>query len=287
MNVTDEKLWVESAQERGVESFYGTGVEHYANFHNGYLNFGLWENGITDYVKAAENLVHRMGTMLDLNQASRLLDVGSGMGTQDIYLYENFKPESIDSLDVTWKHVQHGRRRAREAGMAEHVRFHHGTATKMPFADASFTHLLSIEAPEHFDTREKFLHEASRVLVPGGVIAISDYSLKKEPRTLLEKFIVGTARRVWRVPEVNVHSKEIYQEKMERAGFVNVEIEEVGANVIPGYYFEQRRPEVIKELTKIRGFVAGRLGVVIDVAVYQAFKQGVMEYILVRGEKRN
>jgi erythromycin 3''-O-methyltransferase len=285
MNATDQKQWVESAHERGVENFYGTGVEHYANFHNGYLNFGLWDNGITDYVKAAENLVHRMGTLLGLNEASKLLDVGSGMGTQDIYLFQNFAPQSIDSLDVTWKHVQHARRRAQEAQIEDRVRFHHGTATAMPFDDASFTHLLSIEAPEHFDTREKFLYEASRVLEPGGVIAISDYSLKKQPRTLLEKFLVGSARRLWRVPEVNVHSVEVYQEKMERAGFVNVEIEEVGASVIPGYYFEQRRPEVIKELTEIRGFVAGRLGVVIDVAVYQAFKQGLMEYILVRAEK--
>ena len=34
------------------------------------------------------------------------------MGTQDIYLLKNFAPQSIDGLDVTWKHIEHGRRRS-------------------------------------------------------------------------------------------------------------------------------------------------------------------------------
>src|SRR5580765_338629 len=123
MSKPERKLWGASAHERKVENLYAGGVENYANWHNGYLNFGLWENGITDYIKAAENLVHRMGTILGLNETSKLLDVAPGMGTQDIYLLENFAPFSIDGLDVTWKHIEHGRRRAREANAEDRVAF--------------------------------------------------------------------------------------------------------------------------------------------------------------------
>ena len=281
----ERRVWGETAHERNVENFYGRGVEKYGDYHDGYLNFGLWDEGITDYVAAAENLVERMGALLGLDEGSRLLDVACGMGTQDVYLMRRFNPERIDGLDVTWKHIAHGRRRARDAGLEGRLQFHHGTATQIPFPEENFTHLLSIEGPVHFDTREAFMREAFRVLVPGGVFALSDYSLKREPRNVLERTILGATMRLWQVPRENADTVERYAEKMRRSGFQNVEIEEVGPKVIPGYYFEQRRPETIKELAKIRGFVAGRLGGIIDIVLYRAFKMGLIGYILVRAEK--
>ncbi|HLN98581.1 MAG TPA: class I SAM-dependent methyltransferase [Pyrinomonadaceae bacterium] len=283
MSNTERKLWSASAHERKVENLYAGGVENYANWHNGYLNFGLWEEGITDYIKAAENLVRRMGTILGLDETSTLLDVAPGMGTQDIYLLQNFSPLSIDGLDVTWKHIEHGRRRAREVKAEERVRFHHGTAIELPFPDQNFTHVLSIEGPEHFDTREKFLHEARRVLRPGGVIAMADFVVKNPPRNAFEKFVAEAARKLWQVPRANVYSGEVYRHKMEAAGFGDVEIQEIGASVIPGYYFEQMRPETIKAISKIRGFALARLGLLLDVAVYRGFTMGLLEYVLVRG----
>ena len=283
MSKAERKLWKASAHERKVENLYSGGVENFADWHNGYLNFGLWENGIADYIKAAENLVHRMGSILGLNETSKLLDVAPGMGTQDIYLLNNFAPQSIDGLDVTWKHIEHGRRRSREAGAEDRVRFHHGTAIELPFPDGSFTHVLSIEGPEHFDTREKFLHEARRVLQPGGVIAMADFIVKNPPRNPIEKLVAEAARKLWQVPRANVYSGEVYQLKMKAAGFEKVEIEEIGASVIPGYYSEQMRPETIRAISKIRGFALGRLGLLLDIAVYRGFTMGLLEYVLVRG----
>ena len=283
MSKPERKRWSARAHERKVENLYSGGVENFADWHNGYLNFGLWENGIADYIKAAENLVHRMGSILGLDETSKLLDVAPGMGTQDIYLLKNFGPHSIDGLDVTWKHIEHGRRRSREAEAQDRVRFHHGTAIELPFPDGSFTHVLSIEGPEHFDTREKFLHEASRVLQPGGVIAMADFIVKNPPRNPIEKLVAEAARKLWQVPRANVYSGEVYSQKMQAAGFERVEIEEIGASVIPGYYCEQMRPETIRAISKIRGFALARLGLLLDVAVYRGFTMGLLEYVLVRG----
>ncbi len=286
MSQAERKKWSAGAHERKVENLYSGGIENYADWHNGYLNFGLWEDGITDYIKAAENLVHRMGTILGLNENSKLLDVAPGMGTQDIYLSQNFSPRSIDGLDVTWGHIEHGRRRAREARVEDRVQFHHGTAIELPFPDGTFTHVLSIEGPEHFDTRENFLHEANRVLQPGGVIAMADFIVKNPPRNLIEKLVAEAARKLWQVPRANVYPAEVYRRKMLEAGFENVQIQEIGASVIPGYYFEQMRPETIRAISKIRGFALARLGLLLDIAVYRGFTMGLLEYVLVRGVRR-
>lgn len=282
----DERVtWGSDSHERKVERFYDHGVTRYADFHQGYLNFGLWEEGIKEYVEAAENLVKRLGKLLGLGQESQLLDVACGMGTQDVFLAQTFQPKSIDAVDLTWNHLQHGVRRAKEACMENCVQFHHGTAVALPFPDNHFTHVMSVEGPEHFDTREKFMHEARRVLKPGGVFAVSDYTLKRPPQTRFERLVVAAARKFWQVPRENVHSKEVYAEKLEGAGFRNITIEEIGALVIPGYFWNQMRPDVRKSLRKIRGVVSERFGIILDQLVYRAFTMGLMEYVLVRAEK--
>ncbi len=286
MSASERKLWEKSAHESRVENFYGVGAERFEEYHDGYLNFGLWDEGIKDFVPAAENLVRHVGELAELNGESRVLDVACGMGTQDVYFLRHFAPAHIDGLDVTWKHIEQGRKRTREAGFGEdRVQFHHGTATELPFPDDTFTHVIGIEGPVHFPTREKFMREAHRVLKPGGTIALSDYTLKRPPRTLVEKSVTEFTRRIWNVPRENMDSLESYRAKMERSGFVNVEFEEAGERVIPGYYFEQRRPETIKELTKLRGFVAGRLGGIIDIMLYKTYRRGLIDYIFVRASK--
>ncbi len=281
----EQKRWLRRTHERKVENFYGRGAERYTDFHNGYLNFGLWDNGIKDYVAAAENLVRRLGEIARLNPDSRLLDVACGMGTQDIFLLRHFAPSQIDAVDVTWKHVEHGRRRARQFGCEDRVQFHHGTATELRFPASTFTNVISIEGPVHFDSRERFMKEALRVLKPGGVLAMSDYILKRRPRGLVEKLTVDAGRRMWKIPLANMDSAKDYQAKLARAGFTNIELNEIGAQVIPGYYFEQMKPETIRALSRIRGRVRTRLGLIIDKTAYRIFNLGLLEYVFVSAEK--
>jgi len=285
MRRMDRKTWSIDSHERAVEGFYATGAENFGDFHGGYLNFGLWENGNDDYLRAAENLVLRIGTLLDLDGSSRVLDVAPGMGPQDVLLYKKFGGPRIDALDATWKHVEHGRRRAREHGIEDRVVFHHGSATAVPFADETFSHVMSIEGPEHFNTRERFFDEAYRVLKPGGVMALSDYTLGRPLRSSLDRAVIGLTCRVWKVPRVNVWTTAEYRERLAAHGFGRVEVREVGALVIPGYYREQRRKEVRTELARIRGFVGGRLGQAIDHILIWAYRRRLVEYILVRAEK--
>jgi hypothetical protein len=62
-------------------------------------------------------------------------------------------------------------------------------------------------------------------------------------------------------------------------------MQEIGALVIPGYYFEQMRAESIRAISRIRGWTLARLSLLLDIAVYRGFTMGLVEYVLVRGER--
>lgn len=278
--------WDESTHEHKVTKFYAHGVENFDDFHGGYLNFGLWENGNKDYLVAAETLVKRLGEMLKLNDESHLLDVACGMGGQDVVLASNFPLKKITAFDLMFEHLEHARKRIEKAGLMHKIETRQGTATKLPFSENTFTHILCIEGIVHFDTREKFFLECNRVLREGGRVVFSDYVAKKEPSNALETFILKLVTKVWNIPFENADTPERYKRKLEASGFRDVVVHCVGEKVIPGYCEEQNRPECIAELVRIRGFFAGRIGHVIDHILEWAYNKGLIDYVLVEANKK-
>lgn len=280
-----QKIWPPKSHEAKVEKFYSSGAENYGDFHGGYLNFGLWENGITDYVQAAETMVRTLCQMSGVNQQSYLLDVACGMGAQNIYIYDTFGCR-MEAIDVTWKHIAAGQHRVRERGLEHKLSLRHETATKLPFPDETFTQVISVEGPQHFNTRVNFLKEARRVLKPNGRIAVSDFVLKREPKGFGDRFFLEMARRLWHVPLANRETPETYGKTVERNGFKDIVIRRIGDLSIPGYFFEQRKKETLDALKKIRGRLITWGGMIIDSAVYKAYRNGLIEYLLVSATKK-
>lgn len=283
--MSGRRRWAAGSHEASVERFYSRGVHGRTDIHRGYLNFGLWEDGVEEYVDAAENLVERVGKLAGLGPASRVLDVGCGFGTQDLHLQRCFGPLDLVGIDVTWSHVDGARRAAAAREEGRGCRFHHGSATELPFGDGAFTHVIGIEGPVHFRTRRRFFDEAFRVLRPGGVLVLADYALIREPRSPLERLVFGVARRLWRVPAQNVCTREAYRDQLVDAGFRGVRVDSYGPLTFPGYYREQQRPAFQREMERLQGRFVARVGRVINVTAHGAYRMGVVDYLLARGRK--
>ncbi len=275
--------WEPGSHEARTEKFYGLGVENYGDFHGGYLNFGLWADGNDDYVAAAQNMVCQIARRTGLNERGAVLDVACGMGPETVFLQRRFGCQ-VDAMDVCWKHAVAAAGRVEKAGLAEQIRIHHGTAASLPFEDRTFTHVLSVEGPQHFNTRERFVQQAHRVLEPGGKLGVTDFVLNREPRSLTDRLIVEGAARLWHIPEANYADARQYEQLLVRNGFEGVSIEVVGKDVIPGYYREQHKWSTIRQVAKIRGPLAYP-GHLIDYAAYKAFTSGLVEYVLVWAQK--
>lgn len=277
--------WEIGTQEEKVSKFYGHGVKNFDDFHGGYLNFGFWENENKDYVVAAETLIKKLGTLLNLHEGSCLLDVACGMGGQDVVLAQHFPVKKIIAFDLMFEHLVHAKKRFEKANLLDRIEPRQGTAIDLPFEKGTFSHVLCVEGIVHFNTREKFFGECHRVLKDGGRVVFSDYVAKKLPSNALETFILKLVTKVWNIPFENADTPERYKAKLEKAGFKNVIVHCVGENVIPGYCEEQNREECIQELVRIRGWFAGRVGHVIDHILEWAWNKGLIDYVLVEADK--
>lgn len=267
--------------EEATARFYGIGVENYGTFHGNYLNFGLWENGITDYVEAAENLVKRVAEKINLNGDSVLLNVACGMGPEALFLMRTFNCKKITAVDLTKKHIEI----ARSRNQHNNIEYLVGDACYLPFEKESFTSLIGLEGIANFNTREDFFKEAYRLLRKNSQIGLSDFVLIKEPKNNMERKMLQFAAWLWHVPYENIDTKESYRKKLERNGFSDVDIELVSDNVYPGYVNEQFRPEIRNELCKIRGHLVTRVGLFLDYLLEFLHKKGFLGYVLVGARK--
>ncbi len=273
--------------ERQIDRMYGHGLGSITDSHRGYMNFGLWDPGITDYPAAAENLVAALGTRAHLAPGSRVLDVACGRGVQDFFLLRRFGAIDIDidAVDVTLRNIETARRQAEGYRGPGRIHFHHGSATRLPFDPATFGHVLCVEAAFHFDTREAFVREAARVLVKGGRLALADMVLRREPRSAVEQAWVRAAGAVWRIPPVNLTQLAAYRAMLERSGFAVESVDEVGARTFPGYYRAQRAPARRRELDLARGRLGATVGAALNYAAHRVFESGLLDYVLVSAVK--
>ena len=278
--------WSTSQHEFYVERFYETGLTGKHDFHGGYLNFGFWVNGNTDYIKASHELLSQVADPVKLNDKSRLLDVANGMGAQDIFFHKKYQPEHIDMIDLTLSHHLIAKKRVVENKLEDRLTAHYGSAVDLPFDENSFTHVFSVEGGAHFPTREKFFGEAYRVLRPNGWISLADYANPVYPRNFIERQLARLCSNLWNAPLENWYSCEEFKKRMEAAGFVDVQVHDVGQYTIPGYYTESMRPETLAALSKIRGWFATYVACrILDELILWVYKKRILTYVIAYGRK--
>ncbi len=176
-----------------VNEFYG---------QSDFMNFGYWDEHTCDQKQACENLMDELLKLIP-KRSETILDVACGNGASTSYLMKDYLPELVTGINISEKQLQTAR------GNAPGCTFRLMDATELDFPDNSFDNIICVEAAFHFDTREKFLKEALRVLKPGGALVLSDILMNRE----------GEKKRGMRTEKNYVRDPEEYDAVLTKAGF--------------------------------------------------------------------
>jgi SAM-dependent methyltransferase len=114
-----------------------------------------------------------------LEPGERVLDVGSGAGTDSLVAALQVGPEgTVTGIDMTPEMLEKARAGATQLGL-ENVTFVEGEAERLPFPDASFDVVISNGVIDLIPDKDAVFSELHRVLVPGGRIQIADVTIQQ------------------------------------------------------------------------------------------------------------
>lgn len=110
---------------------------------------------------------------LGLNENMHVLDVGSGIGGPSRFLAVNYGCR-VTGIDLTREYCDLAQILAAKFALSDKLQYFHHSATDMPFPDAAFDVVWTQHVAMNINDKTSLYSEMSRVLKPGGQLAIYD-----------------------------------------------------------------------------------------------------------------
>ena len=156
----------------------------------GFMNYGFIDDNPPELEPEDESdrlfiqLYHMNIRDVELT-GKQVLEVGSGRGGGASWIAKTYAPAQLTGLDYSAAAVKLCNRMY---GLQENLNYVEGNAMKLPFDDESFDVLYNVESSHCYSDMEGFIHEAYRVLKPGGYFAWTDFRDEKTMNSIREMF---------------------------------------------------------------------------------------------------
>src|SRR6202040_1314790 len=189
-----------------------------------------------------------------------VLDLGSGGGIDVLLSAKRVGPTGkVCGLDMTDEMLALARENQKKAGVSN-VEFLKGAIENIPLPENTVDGIISNCVINLSGDKDRVLAEAFRVLKPGGRLAVSDVVVRGEvPRE------IRRSMELWVGCIAGALEEKEYQEKLARAGFESIEVEETRV-----YKAEEAR-----EFLSAAGLDPEVVGPQIDGKFISAFVRGV------------
>jgi erythromycin 3''-O-methyltransferase len=233
------RLWTRAQLRHAVHLFhYGKhpaiavyeslGSDVFGAFEPGWLNLGLWQGRGDESEAATAPRQMVEAVCAELPTGGCVLDVGCGLGAQDLVVHELLRPDQLIAVNLSHFQLRAGRTVLARAAATPVV----ADAVRLPVSTSTVHTLISIEAAFHFTSRAAFFVEARRVLRPGGAMALTDIVVQRRPRGALEYLAGFWTMRFWGLRRSAIATADDIAAEMELAGFRDVRIRACGKTVI-------------------------------------------------------
>ncbi len=209
-------------------------IDYYNRWHDFYLKVGechlmLFEPGqapdelglaLEQIPEARSAGMRRMTEAVvgpaGIGSSDYVVDAGCGLGSVAIQLASKHQCR-VTGVNITPRQIAAAKVRALQAGLSEQVDFQWADCSQaLPFDDGSVDVVICIEAACHFSDRSRFLQEVSRILKPGGRLAVEDVIIPDDFTNADCRQYIDPYCRAWTLP--NLESRRSYTQKLHAAG---------------------------------------------------------------------
>jgi ubiquinone/menaquinone biosynthesis C-methylase UbiE len=141
------------------------------------LGAGVYDQARANVTASDEAvLLPLLSRALASTPAPRVLDVATGTARVPLLLAaQPWFDGLIDGLDLTSAMLERAQAKIDAADLAASITLRQGDAGTLPWPNATFDLVISLEALEFFPRPHRALAEMSRVLRPGGALIVSKY----------------------------------------------------------------------------------------------------------------
>jgi ubiquinone/menaquinone biosynthesis C-methylase UbiE len=200
-----------------------------------------------------------------------VLEIGCGRGGGTAFVAEHFAPRSLVGLDLASGAIRGCTARHARPGL----RFVRGDAERLPFAQATFDAVLSVESSHCYADVPAFLREVHRVLRPSGVLLIADFRHKVLPRDAEDAL----------VPQEDV---AMLLAQVGEAGFEITEQQDITPNIVRALHLDtpRRRERIERHVPRFARRHALAFAAVEGSEMYKAYAEGRWTYLRLVARRR-
>ena len=161
-------------------------------------------------------LAEHLSEKLALKPGMRILDLGCGKAISSIFFAKEFGVH-VTACDL-WIAAEDNAARIAAAGLSDRIAPVHAEAHALPFDDASFDTIVSLDAYHYFGTDDLYLGTPARLLKPGGRLGIVCPGVTRE----LEAPPPHLARW-WQWEFCSFHTPDWWRRHWSKTGLLTVE----------------------------------------------------------------
>ena len=213
------------------------------------IHVGLYQSDVEPISDASRRTVERLAARLtNINENSRVLDIGAGYGGAARYLAKTFGCKVV-ALNLSSVENERNREMNREQRLDHLIEVVDGSFESLPYPDASFDCVWSQDAILHSGDRPKVLREVVRVLKPGGEFVFTDPMQSDDcPEGVLQPILD-------RIHLETLGSPGFYKKELESLGMEDLGYEDHRQQLVNHYgrvlrETEQREVELSKVVSK-------------------------------------
>ncbi len=191
-----------------VDRYYTVCIPFYREFLGNHWHTGYYRASGPIGPQDQLRMEQRIAESAAIDEACEVLDVGCGIGGAACHLASRTGARIV-GLTPNAAQLELARELARTTGTEDRVAFRQGTATDLPYPDASFDAVLFFESPCHFPDRARFFREARRVLRPGGRLAGEDWLAAEGLDEAASARWIAPIHESWAIPSLGTRSQYV------------------------------------------------------------------------------